>query len=114
LGTLDVLRGVDLNMAPGGIAAVLRPNGAGDDHDRQDPVHSAPGGRRDSSGRRPDVAGEPGRVREQISLTGPFAAVDEWLTGRAHLVLVARLPRLKGAGASPTTSSTAQPVGESR
>jgi ABC-2 type transport system ATP-binding protein len=37
-------------------------------------------------------------VRESISLTGQFAAVDEILTGRENLVLVARLRHLKGVG----------------
>ena len=39
-----------------------------------------------------------GDVRESISLTGQFAAVDEILTGRENLVLVARLRHLPDAG----------------
>ena len=38
-----------------------------------------------------DVTGESERVRESISLTGQFAAVDGILTGRENLVLVAQL-----------------------
>jgi len=45
-----------------------------------------------------DVAAQPANVRESISLTGQFAAVDEILTGRENLVLMARLRHLKGAG----------------
>ncbi len=41
-----------------------------------------------------DVATRPADVRESISLTGQFAAVDEILTGRENLVLVARLRHL--------------------
>jgi ABC-2 type transport system ATP-binding protein len=37
-------------------------------------------------------------VRESISLTGQFAAVDEILSGRENLVLVARLRHLKDPG----------------
>jgi len=37
-------------------------------------------------------------VRESISLTGQFAAVDEILTGRENLVLVARLRHLRDPG----------------
>ncbi len=37
-------------------------------------------------------------MRESISLTGQFAAVDEILTGRENLVLVARLRHLKNSG----------------
>src|SRR5699024_1003608 len=40
-----------------------------------------------------------GQVRESISLTGQFAAVDEILTGRENLALVARLRHLKKPGA---------------
>jgi len=45
-----------------------------------------------------DVATQPGEVRESISLTGQFAAVDEILTGRENLVLVARLRHLDDPG----------------
>lgn len=38
-------------------------------------------------------------MRESISLTGQFAAVDEALTGRENLVLVAKLRHLKDPGA---------------
>jgi ABC-2 type transport system ATP-binding protein len=38
-----------------------------------------------------DVAAQGAQVRESISLTGQFAAVDEILTGRENLVLMARL-----------------------
>ena len=46
-----------------------------------------------------DVAAQPAEVRESISLTGQFAAVDEILSGRENLVLVARLRHLKHPGA---------------
>ncbi|GAB3860321.1 multidrug efflux ABC transporter ATP-binding protein LieA [Micromonospora andamanensis] len=45
-----------------------------------------------------DVATQAADVRESISLTGQFAAVDEILTGRENLVLVARLRHLKAPG----------------
>src|SRR5262249_57388964 len=45
-----------------------------------------------------DVAMQSADVREFISFTGQFAAVDEILTGRENLVLVARLRHLKDAG----------------
>ncbi len=45
-----------------------------------------------------DVATDPVKVRESISLTGQFAAVDEILTGRENLVLVAKLRHLKNHG----------------
>ncbi len=46
-----------------------------------------------------DVAARAQDVRESISLTGQFAAVDEILSGRENLVLVARLRHLKNPGA---------------
>jgi ABC-2 type transport system ATP-binding protein len=45
-----------------------------------------------------DVARQPAKVRESISLTGQFAAVDGVLTGRENLVLVAQLRHLPQAG----------------
>lgn len=45
-----------------------------------------------------DVATDPVGVREKISLTGQFAAVDEILSGRENLVLVAKLRHLPDAG----------------
>jgi ABC-2 type transport system ATP-binding protein len=45
-----------------------------------------------------DVAKHAPNVRESISLTGQFAAVDEILTGRENLVLVAKLRHLKNPG----------------
>jgi len=45
-----------------------------------------------------DVARQPADVRASISLTGQFAAVDEGLSGRENLVLVAKLRHLKDAG----------------
>jgi ABC-2 type transport system ATP-binding protein len=45
-----------------------------------------------------DVATHPADVRESFSLTGQFAAVDEVLTGRENLILVARLRRVKDPG----------------
>ena len=63
---------------------------------------SCPRCSRPTRGRAPvngfDVAAQAGEVRESISLTGQFAAVDEILTGRENLVLVARLRHLKTPG----------------
>jgi ABC-2 type transport system ATP-binding protein len=46
-----------------------------------------------------DVATRPAAVRQSISLTGQFAAVDEVLSGRENLVMVARLRHLEDPGA---------------
>jgi len=93
-GDLRVLRGVDLDVAPGSIFALLGSNGAGKTTLVRvlSTLLKADAGTATVHGS--DVATAPGDVREAISLTGQFAAVDEVLTGRENLVLVARLRHL--------------------
>lgn len=95
---LEVLKGVDLDVARGSIFALLGSNGAG----KTTLVRilatllKADSGTATVSGL--DVAAQPARVRGAISLTGQFAAVDEILTGRENLIMIAELRRVKGAG----------------
>ena len=98
-GELHVLRGVDLDVAPGSIFALLGSNGAGKTTLVRilSTLLKADAGTATVHGY--DVAAKPGDVRRSISLTGQFAAVDEVLTGRENLVLVARLRHLPDAGA---------------
>jgi ABC-2 type transport system ATP-binding protein len=93
-----VLRGVDFDVARGSIFALLGANGAGKTTVVKilSTLLAPDAGTATVDGF--DVATEPARVRESISLTGQFAAVDETLTGRENLMLVARLRHLKGAG----------------
>ncbi len=97
---LHVLRGVDLEVSPGSIFALLGSNGAGKTTVVKilSTLLRADAGTVSVNGF--DVAGESARVRESISLTGQFAAVDEVLTGRENLVLVARLRHLEDPGAT--------------
>jgi ABC-2 type transport system ATP-binding protein len=90
-GDLAVLRGVDLEVARGSIVALLGSNGAGKTTMIRilATLLRADGGTALVHGH--DVATAPADVRASISLTGQFAAVDEVLTGRENLVLVARL-----------------------
>ncbi|RQX04494.1 ABC transporter ATP-binding protein [Micromonospora arida] len=96
---LKVLRGVDIAVARGSIFALLGSNGAG----KTTVVRilatllGADGGTARVAGF--DVATQAADVRQSISLTGQFAAVDEILTGRENLILVARLRHLKEPGA---------------
>jgi ABC-2 type transport system ATP-binding protein len=98
-GDLHVLRGVYLTVEPGTILALLGSNGAG----KTTLVRilctllQADAGTATVHGF--DVAASPARVRESISLTGQFAAIDEVLSGRENLVLVARLRHLDDPGA---------------
>jgi len=94
-----VLRGVDFGIATGSIFALLGSNGAGKTTLIRilSTLLKADKGTAAVLGF--DVAASPGDVRESISLTGQFAAVDEVLTGRENLILVAKLRHLKNPGA---------------
>jgi ABC-2 type transport system ATP-binding protein len=88
---VHVLCGVDFEIAQGTIFALLGANGSG----KTTTVKILSTLLREDAGTVTvngyDVAAQGARVRESISLTGQFAAVDEILTGRENLVLVARL-----------------------
>src|SRR6478735_4506453 len=93
-----VLKGVDLSVPAGTIVALLGSNGAGKTTAVRilSTLLKADGGTATVNGY--DVATQPAEVRGSISLTGQFAAVDEILTGRENLVLVAELRRLTDPG----------------
>jgi ABC-2 type transport system ATP-binding protein len=88
---LHVLKGVDFAVASGSVFALLGSNGAGKTTIvrilstllKPDSGTASVGGF--------DVVSQPEQVRESISLTGQFAAVDEILTGRENLIMVAKL-----------------------
>src|SRR3954453_6862588 len=90
-GDTQALDGVDLAARPGSVLGVLGPNGAG----KTTAVRilatllKADEGTAIVAGH--DVAAEPALVREQIGLTGQYAAVDELLTGRQNLDLIGAL-----------------------
>ena len=95
---LEVLRGVDFEVERGSIFALLGSNGAG----KTTVVRILSTLLRSDAGTATvngfDVAAQPANVRESISLTGQFAAVDDILSGRENLVLVARLRHLTDPG----------------
>jgi ABC-2 type transport system ATP-binding protein len=95
---LEVLRGVEFDVAKGRIFALLGSNGAGKTTivNILSTLLKADGGAASVNGF--DVATQGPDVRDSISLTGQFAAVDEILSGRENLVLVARLRHLKDPG----------------
>src|SRR6202165_1909696 len=95
---LQVLKGVDFDVARGSIFALLGSNGAG----KTTIVRILTTLLKPDDGTTRvngfDVLSQPARVRESISLTGQFAAVDEILTGRENLIMIAELRRVKSAG----------------
>jgi ABC-2 type transport system ATP-binding protein len=95
---LHVLRGVDFEVERGSIFALLGSNGAGKTTAVKilSTLLKADGGSAGVNGF--DVATQAADVRESISLTGQFAAVDELLSGRENLVLVAKLRHQKDPG----------------
>jgi ABC-2 type transport system ATP-binding protein len=93
-GTTDALAGLDLRVPRGSVCGLLGPNGAG----KTTAVRVL------ATLLRPDagsarvlgtdvVAGAP-EVRRRIGLTGQYAALDNYLTGRANLVMIGELSRL--------------------
>ncbi|GAB3598296.1 ABC transporter ATP-binding protein [Microbacterium tumbae] len=96
---LEVLRGVDFDIEPGSIFALLGSNGAG----KTTLVRILSTLLKADAGTAvvldSDVVADANGVRESISLTGQFAAVDEVLTGRENLILVARLRHLQDPAA---------------
>jgi ABC-2 type transport system ATP-binding protein len=95
---LEVLRGVDFDVARGSIFALLGSNGAGKTTvvNILSTLLKADTGTASVNGF--DVGTQAADVRESISLTGQFAAVDDILSGRENLVLVAKLRHLNDAG----------------
>lgn len=91
---MPVLTGVDFQVKTGSIFALLGSNGAGKTTIvkilttllKQDSGNATVNGF--------DVASKAGSVRQSISLTGQFAAVDEILTGRENLIMIAKLRHL--------------------
>ena len=92
---LHVLTGVDFEVDKGSIFALLGSNGAGKTTIVKilTTLLKQDGGTAIVNGY--DVAAKPDDVRQSLSLTGQFAAVDEILTGRENLIMIARLRHLK-------------------
>ncbi|GAA5182548.1 daunorubicin resistance protein DrrA family ABC transporter ATP-binding protein [Rugosimonospora acidiphila] len=92
-----VLDGIDLDVRAGTVFSLLGPNGAGKTTTVNvlTTLTSPDGGTVRIAGR--DVLTETKAVRAAIGVTGQFAAVDELLTGRENLQLMAELKRLGSA-----------------
>ncbi len=92
---VHVLKDVDLEIDKGSIFALLGSNGAGKTTIVKilTTLLKPDGGTVTVNGY--DVTSKPDNVRQSISLTGQFAAVDEILTGRENLIMIAKLRHLK-------------------
>lgn len=94
-----VLTGINLEVARGEVLALLGPNGAGKTTTIRilSTLLKPDGGEVLVNGY--DVGREPNKVRASIGLTGQYAAVDEYLTGRENLEMMGRLYHLSRAEA---------------
>jgi ABC-2 type transport system ATP-binding protein len=95
-GDLRAVDGIDLDVPRGMIFAILGPNGAGKTTlMRMLATLAHPdGGSASVMGH--DIASAPDQVRASIAMTGQFASLDEDLTGRENLMLLARLWGFRG------------------
>ncbi|PWK67727.1 ABC-2 type transport system ATP-binding protein [Streptomyces sp. CG 926] len=98
-GDVRALDGVDLDVPEGTVLGLLGPNGAG----KTTAVRVLTTLLRPDSGKAVvagmDVLEHPDEVRRAIGLSGQFAAVDEYLTGRENLQMVGRLYQMKAKAA---------------
>ncbi|MEU6931623.1 ATP-binding cassette domain-containing protein [Streptomyces sp. NPDC046374] len=98
-GDVRALDGVDLDVPEGTVLGLLGPNGAG----KTTAVRVLTTLLQPDSGKAfvagIDVLKHPNEVRRNIGLSGQFAAVDEYLTGRENLQMVGRLYQLSGKAA---------------
>ncbi|MBC7812884.1 MAG: ATP-binding cassette domain-containing protein [Burkholderiales bacterium] len=90
-GKIEVLKGINFDVERGKLLALLGPNGAG----KTTIVRILATLLQPDSGTvrvlGHDVVREADEVRQRVSLTGQFASVDDELSGRENIILVARL-----------------------
>ncbi|WP_406136956.1 ATP-binding cassette domain-containing protein [Streptomyces sp. NBC_01089] len=98
-GDVRALDGVDLDVPEGTVLGLLGPNGAG----KTTAVRVLTTLLQPDSGRAVvagiDVLRHPTEVRRSIGLSGQFAAVDEYLTGRENLQMVGQLYQMSARDA---------------
>ncbi|MEU6663506.1 ATP-binding cassette domain-containing protein [Streptomyces sp. NPDC046821] len=98
-GDVRALDGVDLDVPEGTVLGLLGPNGAG----KTTAVRCLTTLLTPDSGKAVvagiDVLKNPNEVRRSIGLSGQFAAVDEYLTGRENLQMVGQLYQMKAKAA---------------
>jgi ABC-2 type transport system ATP-binding protein len=98
-GELLAVDGIDLDVPRGMIFAILGPNGAGKTTLMRMLATLARPDAGSASVMGHDLVAAPGKVRAAIAMTGQFASLDEDLTGRENLVMLARLWGFRGRAA---------------
>jgi len=98
-GSTKALDGLDLTVPEGTILGLLGPNGAGKTTAVRilTTLLIPDAGRAVVAG--VDVLAQPTKARRLMGLTGQFAAVDDYLTGRENLIMFGRLYHLSRAEA---------------
>jgi ABC-2 type transport system ATP-binding protein len=103
-GEVKAVDGIDLDVARGAIFALLGPNGAGKTTLMRmlATLITPDAGAASVMGH--DVVAESHAVRSAIAMTGQFASLDEDLTGRENLLMLARLLGFRGRAARARAS----------
>ncbi|MDI3419587.1 ATP-binding cassette domain-containing protein [Streptomyces luteolus] len=98
-GDVKALDGVDLDVPEGTVLGLLGPNGAGKTTAVRclTTLLTPDAGKAVVAGT--DVLKHPNEVRRSIGLSGQFAAVDEYLTGRENLQMVGQLYQMSAKAA---------------
>jgi ABC-2 type transport system ATP-binding protein len=98
-GDVKALDGVDLDVPEGTVLGLLGPNGAGKTTAVRclTTLLTPDAGKVVVAGI--DVLAHPNEVRRSIGLSGQFAAVDEYLTGRENLQMVGQLYQMSAKAA---------------
>jgi len=110
-GKTQALSGFDLTVPTGTVYGLLGPNGAG----KTTAVRvlatllKPDGGRARVLGH--DVLAQAPAVRRTIGLTGQYAALDEYLTGRSNLIMIGQLSRLTAKAARRRADLAASLIG---
>ena len=98
-GKTQALSGLDLTVPVGTVYGLLGPNGAG----KTTAVRVLATLLKPDAGRArvlgQDVLAQAAAVRRTIGLTGQYAALDEYLTGRSNLIMIGQLSRLTARAA---------------
>ena len=93
-GSTKALDGLDLEVRAGTILGMLGPNGAGKTTTVRVLTTLLRPDRGTAKVAGHDLIARPDQVRRHIGLTGQYTALDEYLTGRANLVMIGRLGKL--------------------